>query len=525
MSESDVSRRLAALGVGALPEEIAEVAEELGRLRGRFSTLARGLSIADGANVFDRLMSPPPGAGSVRDRSMGRPSAPAEPAAVPLARVQSALAAARRRGATLNCFVELFASPSIRRARRLALRPGGEALPLYGMPYAYKDIFVGRRRSPTVGIGAGHRWTGRVTSTVLRRLDRAGAIPIGALNLDPHCYTATGFNPHFGRSFNPHDRRFAVGGSSGAAAAAVASAIVPFAIGSDTGGSVRIPAALCGVYGLKPTHDLVRDPGMAPLSRSHDSVGIIARSPQLIARVLEVLAPFARSRDRTIPSAGIPGLRIGYCAGEFGAGLDGEVDEAVTEALGRLAREGAEVVEVPFPSMEELNLCASVVTSHEAAALHMAALVRRPDHYPDAVRRRLLLAACIETSDYRQALRLRGRSLKDVLTRTFAGVDWLICPTLRRRAPRVDDMPETDTTESRRLNVELLRMNRPFSYLGLPALSMPVGVDRNGIPIGLQLIGKPFSDFGLLALAVRLDAIRPMSVTDPVLTVQDGVAL
>jgi Asp-tRNA(Asn)/Glu-tRNA(Gln) amidotransferase A subunit family amidase len=494
-----VAARLNELGLAATPEEIAAVAGEVASIRGRLAALAVVLTRSDGVGVFDGLLRAAP---------IGeRPSSPAPPPAretlAPaeiIAGVERALAAAHDRGDALNAFVDHFDDSARRRARTVARRSAEDA-PLHGVPYAFKDAFATAGRRPTVGIGKGHRWEGRRASTTLACLDAAGAVAIGALNLDPHCYTAVGFNPHFGRVLNPHDPRVAVGGSSSGAAAVVAAGIVPFAIGTDTGGSVRIPAALCGVYGFKPTHELLTDPGLAPLCSSQDTAGILAESPEMAERVFAVLAPAAA------PAAGPGRLRIGICRDEFATGLDADVAAVFEATLARLAAVGAEIVEVPFPSIDALNLIASVITGFEATAVHAAEMARSPQFYPAPVRRRLLTAACIDVDLYRTARRLRGRFLAEVLAKSLASADVLICPTLRKVAPRVEHLADDDIPAAGALGLEFLRMNRPFSLLGLPALSVPSGVDGRGLPVGLQWIGRPHADRTLLQ-SVRDAALR-----------------
>jgi aspartyl-tRNA(Asn)/glutamyl-tRNA(Gln) amidotransferase subunit A len=487
-----VADRLNALGLAATGDEIAAVAGEIAGIRARLGALAVVLTRDDGIGVFDGLLRAAAVAGQ------GAPPVPAPAASETLAPdeivagVERVLAAAHERGEALNAFIAHFDESARRRARRVA-RLSAADTPLRGVPYAFKDAFATADRRPTVGIGEGHRWEGRRASTTLARLDAAGAVAIGALNLDPHCYTAVGLNPHFGRTLNPRDPRVAVGGSSSGAAAVVAAGIVPFAIGTDTGGSVRIPAALCGIFGFKPTHGLLTDPGLAPLCRAQDTPGILADTLAMTERVFAVLVPSAA------PAAAPGRVRIGVCRDEFAIGLDADVAAVFEATLSRLAAGGAEIVEVPFPSIDALNLTASVITGFEATVVHADAMSRAPQFYPAPVRRRLLTAACIDAGLYRTARRLRGRLLSEVLATSFSSVDVLVCPTLRKVAPRVDHLAEDDIPAAGAIGLEFLRMNRPFSLLGLPSLSVPSGADARGLPVGLQWIGRPHGDRTLLA--------------------------
>lgn len=511
METDDIAKCLSERGLSVSEAEVQGVAADLNRLSATLARLKMDLNSTDESGAFPSILQAAEGPRRTQVQTSHDVKLPDGAGVV--ADVDSVLARAEALGPPLNCFIEVFPHDAKRRARSLERTGPTPQQTLYGISFAYKDVFAAEDRAPTAGVGRGYRWEGQHQSGSLHRLAHAGAVPVGVLNLDPHCYTATGFNPYFGRVLNPHGSRFAVGGSSSGAAAAVASGIVPFALGTDTGGSVRIPASLCGVYGLKPTHGLVQDPGVVPLSGSHDTVGVLASSAAMLARVLDVLAQWPQAGQahagtgasarsgRVTPVVDLKGVRIGINPAELLAGAAEEVSNAlrrVEDAAGML---GAELVEVPFPSMDDLNACASVLTSYEAIAIHGNALSRHPEFYPDAVRRRLLTAACVSDGDYESVRRLRGKYLADVLARTFRDVDFIICPTIRKAAPLVDHIADQDADEGGRLSLEFLRMNRPFSFLGLPSLSMPMGRDSNGIPMGLQIIGRPYTDHHLLALA------------------------
>lgn len=415
-------------------------------------------------------------------------------------RIDAVLAAADRAQARLNCFIAIDREGAMGRAADLDRGGPDSAGPLAGIPFAYKDVFAGCPGPASSGVGHGHGWPLPGTSVTLERLRRAGAVPVGSLNLDPHCYGATGLNPYFGRVLNPLDPRFATGGSSSGAAAAVAAGVVPFSIGTDTGGSVRIPAALCGVYGFKPTAGAVADPGIVPLSPSQDTVGVIAASPALLGEVLRALG-IAGEMAATAPERG---LRIGLDPAGLCAGLDPEVEAALAATIDRLRGLGVEIREIRFPPPADLNACASVITGFEAFALHRERLAERPDWYPAAVARRLEIASRLGEADYQGALERRRQARDAVLADGLAAVDMILCPTIRVRAPRVDGLAEDDADTAGRMTLEFLSLNRPFSLLGLPSLSIPAGRDDNGLPIGMQLVGRPGEDARLVALAGHL---------------------
>ncbi|MFO1147488.1 MAG: amidase [Alsobacter sp.] len=418
-------------------------------------------------------------------------------------RVAIALVRAEDVQRSSNAFVELWPDRALEEARRLDQGPAGRSL--HGVPFAYKDAFASRERLPTLGAGDHVRWSGP-PSILLDRLAGGGAVAIGATRLDPFCYTATGLNAVDGRVRNPLDPRLAVGGSSSGSAAAVAAGVVPFALGTDTGGSVRIPAALCGIYGLKPSQGLLADPGMAPLCPSQDTAGILAGSVGMMRVVLEAVAPASRKSSPACdegPRAERP--RVGLCPA-WSEGSNPAVAAALAATAERCRSLGYAVQDVPLPSLDVLNAAASQMTGFEAFAIHAPRLAGDPGRYPDPCRRRMLVASLVTLDDYRRAVRLRGALLAQVLSTAFAAVDVLLCPTIRVLAPRVDMLADDDIETAGRIGLEFLRLNRPFSLLGLPSLSIPAGSAAEGQAIGLQLIGKPFCDARLLDLA---DALTP----------------
>lgn len=424
----------------------------------------------------------------------------------PAQAVAAALDAAR--ASRLNAFIELFPDAEERARALSAVSADGPRPALWGLPFAYKDVFITAGRQPTVGVGHGYRWGVARTSVALDRLAAAGAIAIGALNLDPHCYAATGLNPYFGRVLNPVDARFAVGGSSSGSTAAVAAGIVPFALGTDTGGSVRIPAALCGVLGFKPTAGVVHDPGIAPLSPSQDVIGLIAHDPALLRAVFAVVRdPVSReqhAREQHNCPLRVGPLRVGLPAEWLRTGVEPEVASVIRSVLHRMTEGGAVAAEVALPPLDALNACAGTITSFEASALHRTALAERPDWYPAAVRRRLVAAGEVGREAYDQALRDREAHRAAVIEGAFAAADVLFCPVIGGPAPRLDGVDDDDITIAGATTLAFLRFNRPFSLLGLPALSLPAGRDGNGMPVGVQIVGRPGADDLVLAIAERL---------------------
>lgn len=480
-------------GIDISQPEAAAVVADLDRMHQAMSRVGLAPSDKRFAAVFEHT----------GDSRRSAASAAADAVTAGADAVGRAVASARAINPHLNCFLEIFeeAKGTDRPTTASSDRP------LQGMPFAYKDAFATERRMATVGVGAGYGWQAPQRSAIVRRMTEAGAVAIGALNLDPHCYTATGLNPYFGRTLNPHGLNFAIGGSSSGAAAAVAAGVVPVALGTDTGGSVRIPASLCGVFGFKPSYGVLTDTGMAPLSRSQDTAGILAADMATLMAVFDVLTghaagtrdePTATAAGSTLQGADPTALRIGIDRAGLWTGADDDVHDIIAAAVEDLKRRGVKVVDIAFPSVDDLNTCASIVTGFEAAGEHAATLAKAKKWYPPAVRRRLLTAAGIAEADYRQAVRLRPAFLDRVLRDCFDRADLIAFPTLRTRAADVSGIGDDDIERAGALNLEFLRLNRPISYLGLPAISVPVGTDRNNIPIGLQLVAPPHHDNRLL---------------------------
>ena len=364
--------------------------------------------------------------------------------------------------------------------------------PLHGVPYAYKDVFAHKGRRPTVGAPALDLPVRARSAEVLDRLDAAGAVAIGTLNLDPIAYAATGLNPDLGDARNPWDPERITGGSSGGAAAAVAAGAVPFAVGSDAGGSIRIPAAFCGVTGLKPTHGAVPTRGAVPLTYSQDTVGILARSARDVALVTAVAAA-------TDVSTGLEldGVRIGIDRAYVEERASADAVHALDDALRTLRGLGARIVDVELAPLGRFDVAATVLTWAEALAVHERTLAAAPDAYPPVVRGRLELALAAHGADHVNALRLRAHALRELLAGPLAAADVVVAPTTARAAPTIASVAADATAVS----LEQLRLNRPFNFAGVPSVSLPMGSDRDGLPLGFQIAGRPWSEASVLGVA------------------------
>lgn len=436
---------------------------------------------------------------------------------------EAALEQARAAHADLNCFVEISGESALREASRLdqALAAGGEVGLLAGVPFAVKDIFTHEGRRPTSGSRRVHLQSRAPSSPALERLTAAGAVRLGWLNLDQFSYTATGFNPDFGGVRNPWDPARLAGGSSSGAAAAVAAGAVPVAIGADTGGSVRIPAAYCGVVGLKPTLGRVPRRGAAPLGFSQDALGILARSVTDTALVLEVLAghdPLDPASVRVeVPSYttaagddpdGLSGIRVGFDDSGTARHCSAEIQSLATRALDVMAIRGAELVAIDLGRLSDYDVMAAVLTWAEASAIHSATFPLHRDDYAPVTRARLDAALLCSGADHVNALRWQGRALREFLRDVLSRVDVVAYPT-------VPDLPPLLAAGSTHSSLAALRLNRPFSLLGLPAMSVPVGFDPVGLPVGLQLISRPWAEQTLLRAGAAYQAITDWHLRIP----------
>ena len=383
---------------------------------------------------------------------------------------------------------------------------------LHGLPLAHKDMNYQAGRPCTCGSAIRRDFVPQTTATVIQRLAAEGAYAYAGLNMAEFAQNPTGHNAHFGDCNNPWNLPYITGGSSSGSGAAVAARFTYAALGSDTGGSVRLPASACGVVGLKPTQTRVSRAGVMPLSFSHDNVGPLARTARDCARVLSVIA----GHDPLDPTSAhepapdyeaaldgdIRGMRVGVATSYFTDGADAPVLAAMEQAVAVLAARGAEIVRLPLPLMDAVSAYGGIVSRVEAAAIHAQWMRERPGDYSVHLSARLYGGNAIPGAYYVEALSRRGPVLRAFAAEVFGRVDALVTPTIRTCLPTLAD---TDIdhgppgTEQRFMAVSA--NTRPFNYLGLPAISVPCGFDPNGCPIGLQIAGRPFAEARLLRIA------------------------
>jgi aspartyl-tRNA(Asn)/glutamyl-tRNA(Gln) amidotransferase subunit A len=384
--------------------------------------------------------------------------------------------------------------------------------PLHGIPVSLKDIFL------TAGVPtkAGSKILGDFIptedATVVRRLRRAGAIFVGKTNLSEFAYGAETNNPHFGRSLNPWDTHRIPGGSSGGSAVAVAALMCSASLGTDTGGSIRIPSALCGVVGLKPTYGRVSCHGVLPLSSTLDHVGPITRSVLDAAIVLQVIAGYDRL-DKFSFRKPVPDylsevkqkrkrLRLGLPREYFFDHLHPEVSSAIRAAFKVFAKLGGCLDEVSLPHVSEAMKLSNNLLHAEATSTHQLAGYfpsRAADYAPD-VRQRLEDGARVLATDYLHALQLRNLARED-FDKALTNVDAIVVPTVPIPAPQISEEMVRVNSHKETVRAALVRLNRPANLVGLPAITVPCGMTRARLPIGLQIIGRPFEESAILRIA------------------------
>lgn len=412
------------------------------------------------------------------------------------------LASIHQRNPQLNCFTAILADRARGRAARVDAKvaAGRDPGPLAGVPFAVKNLFDIEGLPTLAGSKINRERMPASADTVLvQRLEAAGAILVGALNMGEYAYDFTGENAHDGACRNPHDPARMTGGSSSGSGCVTAAGLVPLALGSDTNGSIRVPASLCGVFGLKPTYGRLPRSGCYPFSDSLDHVGPLAASVTDLALCYDTLqgwdaadpACIKRPREPVTPTLqqGTAGLRIARAGGYFDCSdfpLADAAVSAVCHALGASA-------EHPVTGAEQGRAAAYLITNAEGAALHLRRLRERIQDFDPDTRDRFLAGALMPASWYLRAQAVRGW-WQAQMQQLFTEVDLLIAPCTPCTAPLLGSKTLLVRGEEQLLRPNLGLFTQPFSCIGLPVVSVPLWPQPSGLPIGVQIIAPPWRE-------------------------------
>jgi aspartyl-tRNA(Asn)/glutamyl-tRNA(Gln) amidotransferase subunit A len=411
----------------------------------------------------------------------------------------------------LNAFVSIEADAALQAADEAdaALARGNRRGTLHGVPLAHKDMYYEAGKVVTCGSKIRRDFVAKTTSTALQRLKDSGSIRLGALQMAEFAYGPTGHNFHHGAVHNPFVFGHITGGSSSGSGAAVAARLSFAALGSDTGGSIRMPAHFCGVTGLKTTYGRISRAGAMPLSQSLDTVGPLARTVEDCALLLGLMAG-ADPDDPSASTAPVPdymaattgsvkGARIGVPSAFYVDDLDSDVARHLDDTIAVLKREGADVVQVELPDQRQLTAACQLVLAVEASAFHKRWLIERPQDYGPQVLMRLQNGLAIPGVLYLEAMRWRGPALAAHIAAT-ANVDAVIAPVAPVAAPTIAESDVGNSPDAESVIQRLTRFTRPINYLGLPSLAIPAGFTARGLPVAMQLIGRSFDEATLLRI-------------------------
>jgi AtzE family amidohydrolase len=414
---------------------------------------------------------------------------------------------------TLNCFTEVFSEQALNQAAQIdqAIAQGGQPGALAGVPFAVKNLFDVKGTVTLAGSKINRdNPPAAQDATAVAKLRQAGAILVGTLNMDEYAYGFVTENSHYGATHNPHDLQRVAGGSSGGAAAAVAAGLVPLTLGSDTNGSIRVPAAFCGVLGLKPTYGRLSRAGAYLLAASLDHIGPLARSVRDLALTFDLLqgedlwdpicTPLPPEPCFPQVDQGIRGLRIAVAGGYFAEGGEPEVFEAVeqvAQALGATQR-------VILPESDRARAAAYVITASEGGNLHFEQLKTRPQDFDPATRDRFLAGTMIPNTWYIQSQRFR-QWYRQRVRELFHEVDLILAPTTPCVAPLIGQTTMVLDGEEMLVRPNLGLYTQPLSLIGLPIVSVPIQ-RPHALPLGVQIIAAPYREAWALRAAAVLEA-------------------
>lgn len=411
----------------------------------------------------------------------------------------------------LNSYITTTADLALSQAQAAEreIHAGNRRGPLHGIPYALKDLFFTKGIKTTAGSKVFADFVPSYDGTAVEKLTHAGAVLLGKTGLHENAYGITSNNPHFGAVRNPWNTNHIPGGSSGGSAAALAAGLCSFSLGTDTGGSIRIPASFCGVAGLKPTFGRVSRYGVFPLSHTLDHVGPFAWTAEDLWHVFAAMTgrdladestvdrPLAAPEFAAEPS--LHGRKIGVPAKFYFENLDPEVEAATRAALAEMEMLGAELVEVAVPDIEEFNLMARLIQIAEASSIHVNNLDSRREDYGDDQQTLLDQGRFVTAVDYLNAQR-RRRQLNREFYKLFDHLDALAAPAVAVLPARIGQTSLVVNGAAEDVRMMTTRNARALNMTGLPLLSLPCGLSESGLPIGIQLVGALFDEKSILEI-------------------------
>ncbi len=439
----------------------------------------------------------------------------------PVEATETLLERIERLNPKLNAYITVMTDQALAEARAAAdeIASGRYRGPLHGVPIGVKDLCATKDVRTTAGSKILAEWVPDEDATVVRKLREAGAVIVGKTHLHEYAFGATGINAHYGPARNPWDTTRITGGSSSGSAVAVAAGLCYAALGSDTGGSIRMPASLCGIAGIKATYGRVSLDGVVPLAWSLDHIGPMARTVRDCAHVLTAIA----GRDPKDPSTtdepvedwaadldeDLAGLRIGVPTAYAFERTEPDVVALVHDAIATLERLGAEVQQLDLPILEEYWTNATRVLLGEAAAFHRENMEQRRQDYGENVRPRIQLGLDMKVTDYVNAARYRDEARRTCDAVLLSEVDLLAMPATRTATVHIDSVATDDPT------IGLTIFTAPFDLTGQPAISVPCGFTEQGLPVGLQLVGRRFDERTVLRAAHAFETRPDGSMTHP----------
>ena len=443
----------------------------------------------------------------------------------PVEWTQALIARVERHDGRFNAFLRFTPEIALADARRAEaeISAGNWRGPLHGVPYGLKDIIDYAGLPTTAHSAILKDNVATADAVVTQRLRAAGAVFMGKLSTHEFAIGGPCFDLPWPPARNPWNRDYFCGGSSSGSGVATAAGFVPFAIGTDTGGSIRNPATMCGVTGIKPTYGLVSRRGVFPLAFSLDHVGPLTRTVHDNATVLNVLAghdgldPGSVARpgvDYTaLTGKGLKGLRIGWLKHFYHDDIkaDPQMGAAVDAAVMKLQELGAQVTEVKTVALSQFQACNRIIMGSESYAIHQKWLRERPQDYGDITRQRFLYGAMYGASDYINALRMRSKFTADFHA-LFNDVDVIVTASAHDPAVRIDDQEACEFIYSRQARA-------PFNVTGSPAMAVPAGFSKEGLPLGIQIVAAPYNEAAVYRVGAAYEAATAWTAKHPVLPV------